>query len=88
MAIYYFDIDDNGSVFPDEVGTECSGLDVKREAISALVGIIGESLPDGDHHRLEIKVRNDSGTVVLRLALNFDVESEDLSAMQRSQRYS
>lgn len=81
MALYYFDIDENGDIYPDDQGTNCEDFpQVKREAISALVDIIKESLPDGDHHRLSIKVRNDSGTIVLQVALNFDVEAEHQSA--------
>ena len=77
MALYYFDVDDNGEVYPDDQGTECATFDqVKEEAISALVEMIRESLPDGDHHRLTIKVRNDGGGVILQASLNFDVEAE------------
>ncbi|ESZ34498.1 hypothetical protein X731_31065 [Mesorhizobium sp. L2C054A000] len=38
--------------------------------------MIKESLPDGDHHRLTIKVRDDGGGVVLQVSLNFEVEAE------------
>jgi hypothetical protein len=80
MAIYYFDVEDNGTVFPDDEGTECREFkDVKKEATLALVEIIRESLPDGDHHRLAIKVRDDARTLILQVALNFDVEAEHRS---------
>ena len=77
MARFYFDVDDNGSVYPDEEGTDCANLAiVKKEAISALVDMIRETLPDGDRHRLAIKVRDERGAVVLQVALNFEVEAE------------
>jgi hypothetical protein len=75
MALYYFDVDDNGDVFADDQGTECVDFDhVKEEAIRALVGIIQESLPDGDQHTLRIKVRSEGGDRVLQVALSFEVE--------------
>lgn len=77
MAIHYFDVDDNGSVFHDDQGIDCPDFDsVKREAISALVDMVKESLPDGDHHKISVKVRNEGGDVVLHVTLNFDVKKE------------
>ncbi|UVK57485.1 hypothetical protein DBIPINDM_008461 (plasmid) [Mesorhizobium sp. AR02] len=56
MALYYFDVDDNGQVFHDDQGTDCKDFaEAKKEAISALMDMIRESLPDGDHHQLSIK---------------------------------
>jgi len=80
MAIYYFDVDDNGIPYPDDQGTECSDFaQVKKEAITALVEMIRDTLPDGDHHRLSIKVRDDGGALVLQVALHFEVEAEHRS---------
>jgi hypothetical protein len=80
MPLYYFDVDDNGTVYPDDQGTDCDTFDrVKEEAIRSLVEMISESLPNGDHHRLSIKVRNDGGGVVLQVSLNFQVEAEHRS---------
>ncbi|MES0139277.1 hypothetical protein NKJ88_30700 [Mesorhizobium sp. M0016] len=77
MALYYFDLDENGLVYHDDQGTHCSAFDqVKEEAVRTLVEMIKESLPDGDHHRLTIKVRDDGGGVVLQVSLNFEVEAE------------
>jgi hypothetical protein len=50
-AKYHFDVDDNGDSSPDDQGIDCVDLpQVKKEAITALVGMIQEVLPDGDHH--------------------------------------
>ncbi|WP_457155748.1 DUF6894 family protein [Mesorhizobium sp. P5_C1] len=58
MALFYFDVNDNGHDFPDDQGTDCRDFDhVKEEAIRSLVELIGESLPDGDHHKLKIRAR-------------------------------
>ncbi|MER8430065.1 DUF6894 family protein [Mesorhizobium caraganae] len=80
MALYYFDVDDNGAVYSDDEGTDCATFDkVKEEAVRALVEMIKDSLPDGDHHRLTIKVRDDGGVVVLQVSINFEVEAEHRS---------
>ncbi|MBA1144792.1 DUF6894 family protein [Mesorhizobium neociceri] len=80
MALYYFDVDDNGTVYPDDQGTDCETFDrVKEEAIRALVEMIRDSLPNGDRHRLMIKVRDDGGGVVLQVSINFEVEAEHRS---------
>ncbi|WP_152536272.1 DUF6894 family protein [Mesorhizobium loti] len=77
MALYYFDVDDNGQVFHDDHGTDCKDFaKVKKEAISALIDMIRESLPDGDHHQLSIKVRDDAGFEILEVALHFNVVTE------------
>jgi hypothetical protein len=78
MAHYYCDVDDNGTVYPDDQGTDCDTLD-RVKAIRALVEMIRESLPDGDRHRQTIKVRDDGGDVVLQVSLNFEVEAEHRS---------
>ncbi|ESZ14948.1 hypothetical protein X735_15235 [Mesorhizobium sp. L2C085B000] len=45
MALYYFDVDDNGLVYDDDQGTDCSAFDqVKEEAVRTLVEMIKESL--------------------------------------------
>jgi hypothetical protein len=77
MALYHFDVDDNGTIYHDDQGTDCSDFDqVKYEAISALAEIMKDALPDGDHHRLSIKVRDEGGELILAVALRFDVEAE------------
>jgi hypothetical protein len=75
MARYFFDFYENGVRTADEVGTDCSGIQAaKSEAISALVAIAKEALPDGDHHVFTVKVRNDAGEMVLQVSIRFDVE--------------
>jgi hypothetical protein len=77
MALYYFDVHDNGEVFSDDEGTECVDLhQVKRDAIRALVEMIRDTLPNGDQHTLRIKVRSEAGDLVLQVAVSFEVEAE------------
>ncbi|MEI9412198.1 DUF6894 family protein [Mesorhizobium salmacidum] len=52
MALYYFDLDDNDTIFPDDDGIDCEGLAIEHEAIKALAEIMGERLPDGDCRQL------------------------------------
>ena len=74
MALFYFDVDHNGEKQADDDGTECVDLHhVKQEAIRALVEMVNDELPDGDHHSLSIKVRDDGGTTVLQVGIRFDV---------------
>jgi hypothetical protein len=51
--------------------------------VETLAGITKDSLPDGDHHVLRIKVRDDAGRVVLQVAIHFDVEAEEKPSTDR-----
>ncbi|WP_202295178.1 DUF6894 family protein [Mesorhizobium sp. 131-2-1] len=43
MALYYFDVDDNGNIFADDQGIECADFNqVKQEAIRTLVDDQGQ----------------------------------------------
>jgi hypothetical protein len=85
MALYYFDVDENGTTSPDDHGTECADIGhVKQEAIRTLVDMIREVLPDGDQHTLRIKVRSEGGDLVLQVAINFQVESQRRSESRKS----
>ncbi|WP_192250382.1 DUF6894 family protein [Mesorhizobium silamurunense] len=85
MALYYFDVNDNGVVYPDDQGIECADFPrVKKEAIRALVEMINDSVPDGDHHLIRIKVRQEGGDLVLQAAIRLDVESQRHSGAHKS----
>jgi hypothetical protein len=77
MALYHFDIEDNGKIYHDDQGTECATFaDVKREASTALAEIMKDAIPDGDHRKMSIRVHDEAGRLVLHVAMNFSVESE------------
>ncbi|TPK07068.1 hypothetical protein FJ872_24260 [Mesorhizobium sp. B2-5-9] len=85
MALYYFDFDDNGTIFPDDEGTECPDLGaVKYEAIKALAEMTKDALPDGDHHKLAIVVRDEGGDLAFRASIVFNIEEERDSSSSRS----
>lgn len=75
MALYFFDFSDNGVAQPDEVGTDLSSFDaVKREAVSALVDVIKEVLPDGSHRELSFNLRDEKGRQLLQVAMTFHIQ--------------
>ncbi|WP_181167788.1 hypothetical protein [Mesorhizobium sp. B2-4-19] len=76
MTIYYFDVEENGELTPDRAGVECTDFNhAKKEAVRAIVDMTRDALPDGDHHELQLTVRDKSGAVVLEVTLNFDARS-------------
>ena len=84
MPRYYFDLDDNGVETVDPDGIFCPDLGkAKKEAVTALVAMISDELPDGDHHTMAIRVRDDSGEIKIHVALNFDVIADRSMPMER-----
>ncbi|MBZ9974149.1 hypothetical protein LB555_01740 [Mesorhizobium sp. BR-1-1-10] len=57
---------------------------VKYEAIKALAEMTKDALPDGDHHKLAIVVRDEGGDLALRASIVFHVEEERDSFSSRS----
>ncbi|MER8808112.1 DUF6894 family protein [Mesorhizobium australicum] len=85
MALYYFDVDDNGTVFHDHQGTECQDVaTVRYEAIRAIAEMTRDALPDGDHHKLTMIVRDSGGDLVFRASILFEVETERFSSVGSS----
>lgn len=79
MALYYFDFDENGVAEPDPHGIECSDLaEVRYQAVRALADMTREALPDGDHHKLVVAVRDSGGNLIFRASILFEVEAERL----------
>jgi hypothetical protein len=73
MARYYFD---EGAAGPDQVGLELDGPDQARgEAVKALPDMARDVLPDGDHLRLSVTVRDETGRVFFRASLTLRCES-------------
>ncbi|MEI9419643.1 hypothetical protein O7A70_00385 [Mesorhizobium sp. Cs1299R1N1] len=85
MTLFYFDVDDNGTIFHDDEGTECPDVAaVRYEATMALAEMTKDALPNGDHHEMVIVVRDDGGDLVLRASIVFNVEAERASSPSRS----
>lgn len=75
MPRYFFDFTDTGTHTPDPEGTDLpTENDAKEEAIRALVEIVGELLPDGNHRELSFTVRDQAGQRLMELALRFDAK--------------
>ncbi|WP_149902764.1 hypothetical protein [Mesorhizobium sp. SARCC-RB16n] len=85
MALYGFDVDDNGTIFHDYEGKGCQHIPaVRYEAIRALAEMTRDALPDGDHHKMVIVVRDEGGDSVFRASIVFNVEAERSSCASLS----
>ena len=74
MARYFFDIDDNGTLVPDDEGIECASRPVMREtAIGALPGLARDAHDMGERHVIKITVRNQASKPVLLATLTREV---------------
>lgn len=76
MALYYFDLTEDGALVVDEIGTELPNVGAARvEATQTMTDIARDHIPgDGPHHQLQMSVRDESGKVVINLTLAFDAE--------------
>jgi hypothetical protein len=67
---FYFDIDEDGVITPDEEGIECGTTAAVREtAIDALPGLAAELAMPRDRHVLRIAVRDQTGKPVFHASL-------------------
>ena len=72
---YYFDIRDGNRFIKDEAGLELDGIEaVRREAVRALRGTVGDVLPDGDQRSVAVAVRNEDGKPLLMASLTLIVQ--------------
>ncbi|NDV85475.1 hypothetical protein GTW51_02050 [Aurantimonas aggregata] len=70
---FYFDIDEDGALAPDEEGIECETRDAVREtAIDALPGLAADLAMPGDRHVLKIMVRDEEGEPVFHASLTVE----------------
>jgi hypothetical protein len=74
MVRYFFDVRDNDSFYPDDVGVELPSIDtVKAQAGRTMGEIAKDVLPGSEVRTLGIEVRDDLGPI-LRVALRFEIE--------------
>jgi hypothetical protein len=79
MPRYYFDTYDGDQFLPDEIGIEFDSLDAARsEAQRFLPEMAREALPDTTHRAFVVSVRNEAGSVVVRMSLSLVVEEGDV----------
>jgi len=75
MPRYYFDVLEDGTMAQDEVGVEFPNFEAaKAEARATLPAIAQGYLARGDHKYLEIRVRDEAGRPLVRVALALVVE--------------
>jgi hypothetical protein len=78
MPLYYFDAWEDENLTEDEEGVEFASLEAaKAEARCTLPAIAQECLARGDHKYIEIRVRDEAGRPVLRVALALIIEYLD-----------
>jgi len=83
MVRYYFDLDDNGSRFPDDQGTELQTFsEVRSEAIQALADIMRDAALDADHRIIAMSVHNGDGVILFKVSMRLDAEAPG-EALQR-----
>ena len=72
MGRYYFDINSDGDLVPDQDGTELLTLDsARQECAQALVELAKGTLPGTSHRELVITVKLD-GKAVLKARLLYE----------------
>jgi len=78
MPRYFFDTYDGETITEDDEGLELEGIEAaRREALAALPDMARAMIPDdGDRRTMVVKVRDESGKVVLQAALALLVERE------------
>jgi hypothetical protein len=75
MPRFFFDLEDDGSLFADEEGEELPSTDVAHtEALSTLCGIVKDNLPSGKERKFVIRVRGETIDVVLVASMTLCVE--------------
>ncbi|MER8750968.1 hypothetical protein NKH57_17075 [Mesorhizobium sp. M1050] len=76
MAKYFFDSGDSNSVFEDEIGVECTGIEgARRAGIEGLKDLAKDELRDIDGQQLFVEVRDENGEKLLRLSICLQVKS-------------
>ncbi|MBB3021531.1 hypothetical protein FHR70_004632 [Microvirga lupini] len=72
---YFFDTDDGDRFIPDEIGLEVADLAAAREmACRALWDMARNSLTCGDPREFSVRVRDETGDVVLQARLSFAMD--------------
>jgi hypothetical protein len=79
MPRYFFDTYDGVRFLPDDTGIEFESLEAARaEAQRFLPEMAREVLPDGNHRSFVVSVRDEAGTVRIRMSLSLVVEEGDV----------
>ena len=78
MPRFYIDSDDGDRSFIDPDGFDLPNAETARYlAMDALPDMVREKLPDGDHRRFTVTVRDQTGTTLYKATLSLIAEWTD-----------
>jgi flagellar basal body-associated protein FliL len=79
MPRFFFDTYDGDRFVSDDVGLELDNVaSAKAEAQRALPEMATDALPDDSHRTFVVNVRDETGKVVVRIALSLVIEEGTL----------
>ena len=71
MALYFFDVTDDGAVnHVEPLGTDMPKADVAEEAVAMIASIASDRLPDGMSRVFAVSVRDEHDAVVFKASLS------------------
>jgi hypothetical protein len=74
MDRYFFDVFDGTQLHRDEEGSDLPNLKaVRDDAVALLPELIKTRLPEDEHRKLVVTVRDESGAAILTASLSLDV---------------
>jgi hypothetical protein len=75
MPWFYFDLLDGEKLGVDDEGVECESPEAARKEAAITLGeIMRDAMPDGDQRTMALRIRGESGQIVLMLSLVFTVQ--------------
>jgi hypothetical protein len=78
MPRYFFDTYDGDRFLPDDTGLEFESLEAARAEAQKSLEIAREVLSDSNHRSFVVNVRDEAGTVRIRISLSLVVEEGDV----------
>lgn len=82
MARFFFDLTDNGELYPDPEGTELASLEAAEdEASRALLEIAEDQMPDGTFREVAFHVRDETSKRLFVVKVTFELIREGLETV-------
>ncbi|WP_027037577.1 DUF6894 family protein [Mesorhizobium ciceri] len=74
MARFFFDLTDNGELYPDPEGTDLTDLEAAEdEAARALLEIAKDQMPDGTFREVALHVRDAASSPLFVVKVTFEL---------------
>ncbi|MEI9416492.1 DUF6894 family protein [Mesorhizobium sp. Cs1321R2N1] len=74
MVLYYFDLTDNGTAYPDTEGTDLPSLEsAEDEAARALLEIAKDKMPDGTFREVALHVHEGTSKPLFVVKVTFEL---------------